>query len=219
MCDVKSLSLINGDKRHISAKFSLPAPDAINYTKSSDSERREGKCLSSACQQQITLHNFYIPAGGYEADLQQSKFQHKINYLQEVIAKLQILHNASDSIILTGDLNIAPYENDVWSHKQMLNTVSHTPMERNLLNELRQSLNFADIARIFTPEEEKLYSWWSYRAKDWEKSDRGRRLDHIWVTQNLLNKLHNFAILKEYRHKIAGNNPSDHVPIITELRI
>ena len=39
-----------------------------------------------------------------------------------------------------------------------------------------------DSVRHFTPAPEKLYSWWSYRAKDWDAADKGRRLDHVWVT-------------------------------------
>jgi len=50
------------------------------------------------------------------------------------------------------------------------------------MEELRKSRNFIDVARHFTPETEKLYTWWSYRSAEWEKADKGRRLDHIWLT-------------------------------------
>jgi exodeoxyribonuclease-3 len=87
--------------------------------------------------------------------------------------------------ILVGDLNVAPYENDVWSHKQLLKVVSHTPVETERLEALRASGGWIDAARHFVPIDRKLYTWWSYRAADWAASDRGRRLDHIWVTPAL----------------------------------
>ena len=64
------------------------------------------------------------------------------------------------------------------------------------------------------PADEKIYSWWSYRAQDWEASDRGRRLDHIWVSQGLKGAVKSQAILKAAR---GWTQPSDHVPVLAEL--
>ena len=116
--------------------------------------------------------------------------------------------------ILVGDLNIAPYENDVWSHNQLINVVSHTPLETNSLLELKNNSNWIDVGRKFVSKEEKLYTWWSYRNRDWKKSNRGRRLDHIWVTQDLDKKLKSYESLSEIRD---WEKPSDHVPIVVEL--
>ena len=116
--------------------------------------------------------------------------------------------------ILVGDLNIAPYENDVWSHNQLINVVSHTPLETNSLLELKNNSNWIDVGRKFVSKEEKLYTWWSYRNRDWKKSNRGRRLDHIWVTQDLDKKLKSYESLSEVRD---WEKPSDHVPIVVEL--
>ena len=117
--------------------------------------------------------------------------------------------------ILVGDLNVAPLENDVWSHKQMLGVVSHTPIEVEKFNTWQKSHNWVDAVRHFTPPEEKLYSWWSYRADDWAASDRGRRLDHIWVTPDLAPKLGRYEILKNARD---WPQSSDHVPVMIELK-
>jgi exodeoxyribonuclease-3 len=115
--------------------------------------------------------------------------------------------------VLVGDLNIAPLEHDVWSHKQLLNVVSHTAVEIEALNELRDT-GFTDAIRHFVPDNEKLYTWWSYRNRDWRLSDRGRRLDHIWVTPDLTTKLARFEILREARD---WPQTSDHVPVLLEL--
>ncbi len=71
-----------------------------------------------------------------------------------------------------------------------------------------------DAVRHFVPHDQKLYSWWSYRARDWAASDRGRRLDHIWVSDDLRGKLKRQAILKPAR---GWEKASDHVPVMVEL--
>lgn len=162
----------------------------------------------------IRLHNFYIPAGGDEPDVKiNDKFKHKIDFIDYITTWLP-KKNGTNSAILVGDFNIAPLENDVWSHKQLLKVVSHTPIEVEKLTKFQQTLGFIDSARYFIPESDKCYSWWSYRNRDWQKSNRGRRLDHIWVTPDLK------PILKEYKTLIEARSwdrPSDHVPISLHL--
>ena len=113
-------------------------------------------------------------------------------------------------------LNIAPLETDVWSHKQLLKVVSHTPVEVDKLRKVQHTLNWTDAVRHFIPEDETLFSWWSYRARDWDKSDRGRRLDHVWVTPPLKNRLKSATVLRAAR---GGEKPSDHVPVIVDFEL
>src|SRR6185295_10069343 len=115
-----------------------------------------------------------------------------------------------------GDLNVAPFENDVWSHRQLLNVVSHTPVETGLLKGAVNAFDWIDVTRSFVPQDEKIYSWWSYRNQDWRKSDRGRRLDHIWVSPGLKGAVSDHAILKEARN---WNRPSDHVPVMATIAV
>ncbi|MDI9349983.1 MAG: exodeoxyribonuclease III [Candidatus Symbiobacter sp.] len=161
----------------------------------------------------IELHNLYIPAGGDIADPEiNPKFAHKLDYL----AKGRDWFAAQTPVrkILLGDLNIAPLEQDVWSHRQLLTVVSHTPIEVEGLEQLRHSLAWVDAVRRFYPPDQKLYSWWSYRNQDWEKSDRGRRLDHIWVTPDLVDSVVAAGIAKPVR---GWETPSDHVPVWIDL--
>ena len=115
----------------------------------------------------LTLHNFYVPAGGDEPDPEiNPKFAHKLDFLDEMRAHKGLRPAASQRAILVGDLNVAPLEHDVWSHKQMLNVVSHTPIECEKLNSAQKAGGWIDAMRVHTPEPEKLYTWWSYRAMD-----------------------------------------------------
>jgi exodeoxyribonuclease-3 len=118
-------------------------------------------------------------------------------------------------------LNIAPREHDVWSHKQLRDVVSHTPAEVSLMNAAISSGNWVDIAREVIPEPEKVYTWWSYRARDWRLSNRGRRLDHIWVSPALKKAAlaggrDHFVIHRDCR---GWDRPSDHAPVSLKLAL
>jgi exodeoxyribonuclease-3 len=162
----------------------------------------------------ILLHNFYVPAGGDEPDpVTNVKFAHKLAFLDEM--KGWLTGGETDrKAILVGDLNVAPHENDVWSHKQLLRVVSHTPVETEGLEMIRQAGAWVDAMRHFVPLERKLYTWWSYRAADWQASDRGRRLDHIWVTPHLAGRLEGIEVVRNAR---GWTRPSDHVPVIARI--
>ncbi|MCD7058413.1 exodeoxyribonuclease III [Pelagibacterium xiamenense] len=163
----------------------------------------------------VTVHNFYVPAGGDEPDPERNpKFRHKLDFLAEMSDWFDDLV-FDDRQIICGDFNIAPHENDVWSHKQLLNVVSHTPVETEALNALLGRRNWVDLVRRHIPIEQKIYSWWSYRAKDWSASDRGRRLDHIWATRDIAAHSNACRILRPARG--WSDKPSDHVPVIVDF--
>mgnify|MGYP001810244467 CR=1 FL=1 len=163
----------------------------------------------------IEIHNFYVPAGGDIPDIELNpKFKHKLQYLDLIKNWFEKEKKTKEEIIIAGDLNIAPLEHDVWSSRQLKSEVSHTDIERKTLLDLQKSTNLIDIARSYVDSSEKLYSWWSYRNRDWKKSNRGRRLDHIWLSKKLAENCKNFEIYKDARDKAQ---PSDHVPVIIEI--
>ena len=73
---------------------------------------------------------------------------------------------------------------------------------------------WVDAVRHFVPASERLYTWWSYRARDWRLSDRGRRLDHVWVSPDLEPHLMGATVIVEAR---AWDGPSDHAPVLVTL--
>lgn len=157
----------------------------------------------------LTVHNFYVPAGGDIADTEANpKFAHKMEFLANM-AKWGA-DSAPSKSVLVGDLNIAPLEDDVWSHKQLLKVVSHTPVEVEALEKVRTDGGWTDTTRADIPDG-KLYSWWSYRSKDWSNADKGRRLDHVWATADANHVAGSTKILRDVR---GWEKPSDHAPII-----
>ena len=165
----------------------------------------------------VEIHNIYLPAGGDEPNADTNdKFAHKLDFLERLGPGYK--KQTTTPRVLVGDLNVAPHENDVWSHKQMLKIISHTPGETERLEDSRSQARFADIGRLAVDDHQKLYSWWSYRAKDWTKSNRGRRLDHIWMNPAALPDTQ----LDTYRVHLAwrgGWKPSDHAPISVEMKV
>ena len=158
----------------------------------------------------IIIHNFYVPAG--ETNQIEVKMKSLIvNYLKEM--KEYFREITPKTSILVGDLNIAPLPEDVWDHRKMAKVVSHTRVEIDHLDALKRAGDWVDITRNDLPNE-KLFSWWSYRAKDWSAADRGRRLDHIWATADIASHVSGSRILREVR---GWDRPSDHVPVFATI--
>ena len=156
----------------------------------------------------VVIHNCYVPAGGDIPDrAENEKFGQKLDFLTEMRDHFHA--GKPQKSILVGDLNIAPREDDVWSHKALLKIVSHTPIEVEHLAQTQDAGRWVDVTRQDIPQG-LLYSWWSYRAADWDAADKGRRLDHIWATPDISNAAHGSRILRACR---GWEQPSDHVPV------
>ncbi|UWQ21705.1 exodeoxyribonuclease III [Jannaschia sp. W003] len=154
------------------------------------------------------IHNLYVPAGGDVPDREANlKFDQKLRYLNDMRDAFHA--DRPRRAILVGDLNIAPREDDVWSHKQLLRVVSHTPVEVEHLAETQDAGGWVDVTRQDIPEG-LLYSWWSYRAADWDAADKGRRLDHVWATPDIASAAHSSRVLRSAR---GWEKPSDHAPV------
>ncbi len=174
----------------------------------------DARHVAGRLQNGMTIHNFYVPAGGDKPDRTvNEKFGHKLDFLTEMQG--WFADETPQKSILVGDLNIAPLPDDVWSHKQLLKIVSHTPIEVEHLTNVMQAGNWVDITRQDMPTG-KVYSWWSYRAKDWDTADKGRRLDHIWATADIAATGSGSKILRPVR---GWEKPSDHAPVFASFAL
>jgi exodeoxyribonuclease III len=183
-----------GHARHLSVKYT-----EVNRTESP-----------------LVLHNIYVPAGGDLPDpAVNEKFRHKLEFLECMATWFGGMPDKRKSrMIVVGDLNVAPLPTDVWSHKQLLKVVSHTPAEVERLERVQASHDWIDVMRRYVPAEEKLFTWWSYRNRDWRGSNRGRRLDHIWTTPALDGAAVSMTVLDKTRD---WKRTSDHVPVIADF--
>ena len=163
----------------------------------------------------IELHNLYVPAGGDEPDpAVNPKFAHKLQFFDELADWAKVEETGSRDTVLVGDINVAPLETDVWNHKALLNVVSHTPIEVEKLQAAMKAGCWIDAMRKFIPADQRLYSWWSYRSPDWKAADKGRRLDHIWISPPLDDAVSHLDLCKEAR---GWERPSDHIPVAVKI--
>lgn len=179
-------------------------------------DKGDARHIVTTLADDIDIHNFYVPAGGDVPDpTKNEKFDHKLNFLNEMAAWFGGKKSKKkNKLVLVGDLNIAPLESDVWSHKQLQKVVSHTPVEVAHLERVRQSHDWLDVTRRQIPEPQPVFTWWSYRSADWTKNDRGRRLDHIWVSPALAGRARNIEVVRGAR---SWPRPSDHAPVLMSL--
>jgi exodeoxyribonuclease-3 len=181
---------------------------------------REGhaRCVAATVAG-VEIQNFYIPAGGDIPDRAANpKFDHKLDFFEKLTAEMA-RRDPKAPLAIVGDLNVAPGEFDVWSHKQMLRVVSHTPPELEAMAALKASLGFIDIVREATPDPQKLFSWWSYRAQNFRASNRGLRLDHIWISPGLREAAfrQGAAAARVHDDVREWERPSDHAPVSADF--
>ena len=162
--------------------------------------------------QNMVIENVYVPAGGDVPDREvNTKFGQKLDFLERMTRWADVIDRPT---LIVGDFNIAPLESDVWSHKQLLKVVSHTPLEVETLGRFRDAHGWTDIGREFIRDPDRYYSWWSYRSKDYRVGDRGRRLDHMWASPDLARTATGHHVHEDAR---GWEKPSDHIPLVTEF--
>ena len=181
---------------------------------------RRGEARAQAIRiEGVDIWNFYIPAGGDLPDrTANDKFDHKLEFYERLCTDLRG-RNRDHPLLICGDLNIAPGEFDVWSHRQMLRVVSHTPVEIEAFENLMVCGEFHDPFRVAYPNPEKIFTWWSYRAADYRASNRGLRLDHVLFNPALMARISGGITAKIHDDVRGWTQPSDHVPaqVIFEL--
>jgi exodeoxyribonuclease-3 len=204
---------LNGQKMHygVAIVSRIPLHDPGQHDWQDNGEARH---VGARLDCGIRLENVYVPAGGDIPDRTLNpKFGQKLDFIERMTRWSEKLREPT---LIVGDFNVAPLECDVWSHKALLDVVSHTPTEVEALSRLQAAHDWVDIGRTFVPAPERCFTWWSYRSLDWTKNDRGRRLDHMWASPALRGVLASHHVLEPCR---AWTRPSDHVPLICEVSV
>ena len=191
---------IHGQKGYhgVATVSRLPFREISRYDWQDNGEARHiGVQLTDPVHQGMVIENVYVPAGGDVPDREvNAKFGQKLDFLERMARWADTVDQPT---LIVGDFNIAPLESDVWSHKQLLKVVSHTPIEVEALQ------RFMDA-----------HGWWSYRNPNWQTNDKGRRLDHMWASPDLAKQATRHTILEDARN---WDRPSDHVPLTTEFSL
>ncbi len=170
----------------------------------------EQKRVLAATVHDVRIINVYVPNG---QALDSEKFQYKLDWLQALNAYLHSELQQHRKLVLLGDFNIAPADQDVHDPKAWEGSVHVSPQERSALQSLLQ-LGTTDLFRNFE-QPEKSFSWWDYRAAGFRRN-AGLRIDLILGSQEMSDRCSSCVIDKEPRKL---DRPSDHTPVIAEFSI
>ena len=156
----------------------------------------------------VRIVNVYVPHGTL---LGSEKFDYKLQWLSRLRKYFDRRFTTDDSVLLCGDLNVAPHELDVWKPAQWANKLHFTKPERDAILKLKR-WGFVDLFRQMNGEIQE-FSWWDYFFHSFEK-DRGLRIDHIWTSPPLAEQCTGCWIDKEPRKL---EKTSDHAPVVAQF--
>jgi exodeoxyribonuclease-3 len=177
------------------------------FSTAEEPEVVEARVCSATCNG-VRVVSVYVPNGRVVGS---EHYEYKLQWLDQVGAWIASTYKPDQFLAVCGDYNIAPDDRDVWDAKAVHGATHVSPPEREALARWR-SWGLVDTFRQFY-DDERLFSWWDYRAGDFHQG-RGMRIDHIYTTKPLAEKA-TFALIDRFARK--GKLPSDHAPVLVDF--
>ena len=168
----------------------------------------EQKRVISALIDGIRVLNLYVPNG---SSLKSEKYPYKLEWLACLGRYLEIQAQQGDPLCMVGDFNIGLESRDLPDPERLTGGIMASPAEREALKAALGE-RLSDVFRVFEPASGH-WSWWDYRSGAWDR-DRGWRIDHIYLCQELLDCATGCVIHKATR---GNEQPSDHAPVVVNL--
>jgi len=168
----------------------------------------EQKRVISALIDGIRVVNLYVPNG---SNLESDKYAYKLDWLQCLGRYLKAQSQRDEPLCMVGDFNIAPEARDIHNPQRLTGGIMASEPERQALGMVLGD-ELHDVFRVFEPETGH-WSWWDYRSGGWAR-DRGWRIDHIYLCDELLRQASSCVIHKQQR---GLEQPSDHAPVLVDL--
>jgi exodeoxyribonuclease-3 len=168
----------------------------------------EQKRVISALIDGIRVLNLYVPNG---SSLKSEKYPYKLEWLACLGRYLEIQAQQGDPLCMVGDFNIGLESRDLPDPERLTGGIMASPAEREALKAALGE-RLSDVFRVFEPASGH-WSWWDYRSGAWDR-DRGWRIDHIYLCQELLDCATGCVIHKATR---GNDQPSDHAPVVVNL--
>jgi exodeoxyribonuclease-3 len=198
---VAMLSLLPLDDVQIGFEALLPGdPEAPGLS--------EQKRVISALVDGVRVLNLYVPNG---SSLSSEKYAYKLEWLACLQRYLAVQEDQGDPLCMVGDFNIGPEDRDLPDPKRQTGGIMASQAEREAL-QLVLGDRLSDVFRVFESDTGH-WSWWDYRSGAWDR-DKGWRIDHIYVTDDLLSCATGCLIHKATR---GNEQPSDHAPVVVNL--
>lgn len=184
-----------------------PAEDVVSDLPGDDASA-EARLLAATIGD-LRIVDVYVPNG---KDIASEKFPYKIGWLTRLERMLRDAHDLSeDRVVLLGDFNIAPADQDVYDPDRWRGKVHFHWKEHEILGRFFDA-GFTDLLRHVEPTSEQ-FTWWDYRGGAFPRN-RGLRIDLVLGTAGLLDQVASVTVDREER---KGDKPSDHAPVTLEL--
>ena len=180
----------------------------FNLPNFEDPQKRIISGILTNNNESVYIVSAYIPNG---QAIDSDKFIYKMNWLNKFSEWVEKLTKKYDEIILTGDFNIAPEDNDCHDPDAWIGQNLVSPSERRAFKNILK-IGFHDSYRKINPDL-KEYSWWDYRMAGFRRN-LGMRIDHILVSTKMVPNITHSYIDKKPRKL---ERPSDHTPVVTEI--
>jgi exodeoxyribonuclease-3 len=168
----------------------------------------EARMLSATCAG-IRFVSLYAPNG---REVGSPFFEGKLRWLARVHDWLTDELSSDEPLVLGGDLNVTPTDDDVWDPEKAHGGTHVSAEEREALARLRE-WGLVDAFRICRPEPGR-FSWWDYRAGMFQRN-QGMRIDLLYVTRPVAERVIWAEIDREARK--GKPTPSDHAPLVVDL--
>jgi exodeoxyribonuclease-3 len=165
----------------------------------------EARAVSATCAG-IRVVSVYVPNGRAPGS---EHYEYKLAWLA---ALRDVIAAGPDATVVCGDMNIAPTDEDVFDPDAYVGQTHVTPPERAALAEL-QALGLRDVVRDRWPDEERVFTYWDYRAGMFHK-DLGMRIDLVLASAPVAGRVKAAWVDRQAR---TGSGPSDHAPVIGDL--
>ncbi len=158
----------------------------------------------------VRVINLYVPNG---SEVGSEKYAYKLGWLAALRGFLEDELSRHDKLVVLGDFNIAPKDEDVYDAEKWGDGILCSPKEREALKALLD-LGLTDVFRNFE-QPEKTFSWWDYRAAGFRRN-AGLRIDLILTSDAMTKACSASYVDKEPR---GWERPSDHTPVVAEFEL
>ena len=156
----------------------------------------------------VRVINLYVPNG---SEVGSEKYEYKLGWLASLRRFLEAEMRRHENMVVLGDFNIAPADEDVYDPEKWGDAILCSPLERQALRALLD-LGLTDVFRKFD-QPEKSFSWWDYRAAGFRRN-AGLRIDLILTSATMTERCMKSYVDKEPR---TWERPSDHTPVVAEF--
>lgn len=202
--------IFRGQKSHAGvAIISREKPEAVSYG-FHDGGEPDAPRLIRAEIRGIPVVNTYVPQG---RDVATEHFEYKLAWFGRLRLFFERHYRPDEPLLWLGDFNVAPEERDIYDPQRLAEHVDFHPAARAALDKVRQ-WGFVDVVRGHHPDDDELYSYWDYRARNPIERGVGWRVDHIWATEPLAERSVNAWIDVDAR---KAKRPSDHTFVVAEF--